>query len=94
LHHSSLSGGGSESSTLRDDYIAAYGPGGVVLTTFTVSDLHTAAWGDTVLLSGVVELQGAHGDQRFEHRSRFLDVYRQRNRAWQLVASSVTDIVR
>ncbi len=78
----------------RDEYLAAYGPGGVALTTFEVSDLHTEAWDDTVLVSGIAELQGAYQDQQFEHRSRFLDVYRQQNGAWQLVASSVTDIVK
>ena len=77
----------------RDDYLAAYGPGGVALTSFEASDLHTAAWGDTVLVSGIVELRGAYRDQEFEHRSRFLDVYRRRNRDWELVASSVTDVV-
>ncbi len=77
----------------REEYLAAYGPGGVSLTRFEVSDLHTVAWIDTVLVSGIVELRGAYQDQQFEHRSRFLDVYRQRDWAWQLVASSVTDIV-
>jgi ketosteroid isomerase-like protein len=77
----------------RDEYLAAYGPGGVALTTFEVSDLHTVAWADTVLVSGEVELRGAYQGQQFEHRSRFLDVYRQQDGAWRLVASSVTDIV-
>ena len=77
----------------RDEYLAAYGPGGVELTGFEVSDLHTEIWNNTVLVSGIVELRGAWKDQQFEHRSRFLDVYRHRNQAWQLVASSVTDIV-
>jgi len=77
----------------RDEYLAAYGSGGVALTAFDVSELHTEGWSDTVLVSGIAELRGAYHDQQFEHRSRFLDVYRQRNRAWQLVASSVTDIV-
>ena len=77
----------------RDEYLAAYGPGGVSLTAFEVSELHTAAWSDTVLVSGIVELRGAYQDHEFEHRSRFLDVYRRRDRDWQLVASSVTDMV-
>jgi hypothetical protein len=77
----------------REEYLAAYGPGGVHLTTFEVSELHTEAWNDTVLVSGIVDLQGVYENQEFEHRSRFLDVYRQRGEVWQLVASSVTDIV-
>ena len=76
----------------REEYLAAYGPGGVALTTFDVSDLHTRAWSDTVLVSGIVVLRGAYGEHRFEHRSRFLDVYRLRDEVWQIVASSVTDI--
>ena len=77
----------------RDEYLAAYGPGGVALTVFEVSDLHIEGWSGTVLVSGIAELRGSYHDQQFEHRLRFLDVYRQRNRTWQLVASSVTDIV-
>jgi hypothetical protein len=77
----------------RDEYLAAYGPGGVALTELEVSDLHTEAWTGTVLVSGIVKLHGSDQDQRFEHRSRFLDVDRQHGDAWQLAASSVTDIV-
>ena len=65
----------------------------MTLTTFEVSDLHTEAWIDTVLVTGIVELRGAYQDQQFDHHSRFLDVYRQQDGVWQLVASNVTDIV-
>ena len=77
----------------RDEYLVAYGRDGVTLTTFEVSDLHTESWAETVLVSGQVDLRGAYQDQQFEHRSRFLDVYRRRDGSWELVASSVTDIV-
>lgn len=77
----------------REEYLAAYGPGGVALSRFDVIELDTTAWTDTVLVSGVVELRGAYQGQQFEHRSRFLDVYRLREKTWRLVASSVTDIV-
>jgi hypothetical protein len=77
----------------REQYLAAYGPGGVTLATFDVSDLETTAWTETVLVTGVALIRGAYQDQRFEHRLRFLDAYRERNGAWQLVASSATDIV-
>lgn len=76
----------------RDEYLVAYGHDGVTLTTFEVSDLHTESWADTVLVSGLVDLRGAYQGQQFEHRSRFLDVYRHRDGIWELVASSVTDI--
>ena len=77
----------------RAQYLAAYGPGGVSLETFDVSELDTTAWTDTVLVTGVALIRGAYQDQRFEHRLRFLDAYRHRDGAWQLVASSATDIV-
>jgi ketosteroid isomerase-like protein len=76
----------------REQYLAAYGPGGVALETFDVSDLQTTAWTDTVLVTGVALIRGAYQDQRFEHRLRFLDAYRHRDGAWQLVASSATDV--
>jgi ketosteroid isomerase-like protein len=90
-YHGSDAGGRAHG---RDEFLAAYGHGGVTLTTFEVSDINTVAWTDTVLVSGIVELRGAYEDQQFEHRSRFLDVYRQQDGTWQLVASSVTDIAR
>ena len=77
----------------RDQYLAAYGPGSVRLEALDVSEVQTTAWTDTVLVTGVALIRGSFLDQRFEHRLRFLDVYRRRNGAWQVVASSVTDIV-
>jgi hypothetical protein len=77
----------------RAQYLAAYGPGGVTLETFDVSELDTTAWTDTVLVTGIALIRGAYQDQRFEHRLRFLDAYRHRDGAWQLVASSATDVV-
>jgi hypothetical protein len=77
----------------RDLYLAAYGPGGVTLEVFDVSDIQTKEWTDTVVITGLALLRGDYQGQRFEHRSRFLDVYRFRNGAWQVVASSVTDLV-
>jgi hypothetical protein len=77
----------------RAQYLAAYGSGGVNLDTLEVSELETMAWTDTVLVTGVALIRGAFLDQRFEHRLRFLDAYRHRSGSWQVVASSVTDIV-
>jgi hypothetical protein len=76
----------------RAEYLAAYGPGGVELKVFEVSDLETQAWPGTVLVSGIVELRGSYREKPFEHRSRFLDVYRRLDASWMLVASSVTDL--
>jgi len=77
----------------REDYLSAYGPGGVSLEVFEVSDTETIAWADTVLVSGIALLRGAYQSETFEHRARFLDVYRHQKGCWKLVASSVTDVV-
>lgn len=77
----------------REEYLAAYGPGGVQLETFEAADLETKAWSDTVLVTGTALIRGAYQEQEFEHSARFLDVYRFRDGAWKLVASSVTDTV-
>ena len=77
----------------REEYLAAYGPGGVALAAFDVSEIQTKAWSDTVLVTGIAVIRGAYQGQLFEHRARFLDVYRQQDDGWRLVASSVTDVV-
>jgi len=53
----------------RDDFIAAYGPGGATLSKFDTSKLRTSAWADTVLIRGIVDLRGAYQGQEFAHRS-------------------------
>ena len=78
----------------RGQYLAAYGPGGVHLETFDVSDIQTTAWADTVLVSGVALIRGTYQYQSFEHSLRFLDAYRHRDGEWHLVASSATDIAQ
>jgi ketosteroid isomerase-like protein len=77
----------------REEYLAAYGPGGVALEVLEVSDTETRAWADTVLVTGLVLIRGIYQDQSFEHRARFLDVYRHQENGWRLAASSVTDAV-
>ncbi len=77
----------------RDLMISAYGPGGVKLEIFEVSEVETTGWESTVLVSGIAWIRGTYGDIEFEHRLRFLDVYAHREASWRLVASQVTDIV-
>lgn len=77
----------------RDGMLAAYGPGGVKLAAFEVSEVQTRSWAGTVLVTGVGWLQGSYGSEDFEHNLRFLDVYADRGSSWKLVASHVTDIV-
>lgn len=76
----------------REGFLEAYGPGGVELDVFDVSDVETVAWSDAVLVRGTAEIQGRYGPHEFEHRLRFLDVYRRGDAGWQLLASHVCDI--
>lgn len=75
----------------RSAMLQAYGPGGVTLHTFDVSDVTVRSWPGTALVAGTTCLQGTYGSHVFEHDARFLDVYAKRGGRWQLVASHVTD---
>jgi len=77
----------------RDLMLTAYGPGGVMLETFEVSEVRTRSWANTVLVTGISWLRGSYDGQDVEHHSRFLDVYAHRESSWKLVASHITDIV-
>jgi hypothetical protein len=76
----------------KQQMIAAYGPGGVKLEAFDVSEVRTKSWSGTVLVQGVAFIRGRYGDDEFQHDLRFLDVYTLREADWLLVASHVTDI--
>ena len=76
----------------KQQMIGAYGPGGVKLEAFDVSEVRTKAWNGTVLVLGVAFISGWAGDQEFQHDLRFLDVYASREAGWQIVASHVTDL--
>lgn len=78
----------------RGQMLSAYGPGGVKLETFEVSEVETKSWADTVLVTGVGRIQGRFGKTGFEHHLRFLDLYARRGSSWKLVASHVADIAR
>ena len=76
----------------RDEYLQAYGPGGVKLDLFDVIEIETTAWADTVLVGGEARIRGLFGEFEFEHHLRFLDIYARRSTEWQLVASHICDI--
>jgi hypothetical protein len=76
----------------KEQMIAAYGPGGVELEVFDVSEVRARSLTDTILLRGIAHIRGRYGDEEFEHELRFLDVYALRETGWQLVASHVTDL--
>jgi hypothetical protein len=77
----------------RDQMVAAYGPGGVVLELFEVDRVEARGWSDTALVEGVARISGGWQDQTFAHTLRFLDVFARRENRWVLVASQSTDIV-
>ena len=77
----------------REQFLEAYGPGGVELDAIEARDVDTNGWADTVLVTGAAVIRGRWGEQEFEHDLRFLDVYARRENTWRLVASLVCDIV-
>ena len=77
----------------RDVMLAAYGPGGVRLDVFEISEMRTRSWSDTVLLTGLARIHGYYEGIEFDHTLRFLDVYARRGGSWWLAASNATDVV-
>ncbi len=71
--------------------VKSYGPGGVTLDVFEVSEVEAKYLGSTALVSGVAVIRGSYAGEAFEHDMRFLDVYVHRDRSWQLIASQITD---
>ena len=74
----------------RHGMITAYGPGGVQLDVFEVSEVRTREWPHTVLVTGTGRIHGFYQGVEFDHRLRFLDVYAHREGAWRLAASHAT----
>lgn len=64
--------------------------GGVRVTTLLQSDLRVQVLGDAGLVAGINVLRGQQGQEHFDLRLRFLDVYAWRDGRWQLVASQDT----
>lgn len=77
----------------RDQFLEAYGPGGVSLDEFEADEVETTSWSDTVLVRGSASIRGRYGEFDFDHTLRFLDVYARRDSGWQLIASHVCDIL-
>jgi len=78
----------------REQMISAYGPGGVHLEKFTAFDIAVRSWENTVIISGNTEIRGSWEEHKFEHHSRFMDVYGCRESEWKLTASQITDHVK
>lgn len=78
----------------REGVLRAYAEGRVRVTTLGQSDLRARVVGETGLITGVSEFQGHQGEERFDFRLRFLDIYAWRDARWQLIASQDTRLPR
>jgi hypothetical protein len=78
----------------RAGVLRAYTDGRLLVTALGQTDMHARAIGEVGLVIGVSEYQGRQGDERFDFRLRFLDVYAWRDARWQLIASQDTRLPR
>jgi ketosteroid isomerase-like protein len=78
----------------RSGVLQAYAEGGVRVTVLGQSDLRVRVIGEVGLVAGVSTLQGRQGEEPFDLRLRFLDVYAWRDGRWQLIASQDTNLPR
>lgn len=78
----------------RPSVMRAYASGGVRVTALEQSELRVRIIGEVGLVAGVSEFQGTQGEEHFDFRLRFLDVYAWRDGRWQLVASQDTRLPR
>jgi hypothetical protein len=78
----------------RSSVLQAYANGRVRVTILEQSDLRARLMGEVGLVAGVSKLQGSQGEEFFDLRLRFLDVYAWRDDRWQLVASQDTYLSR
>jgi hypothetical protein len=74
--------------------LRAYADGRVRVSTLGQTELSARVVGEVGLVTGVSEFQGRQGDELFDFRLRFLDVYAWRDGRWQLVASQDTRLPR
>jgi ketosteroid isomerase-like protein len=78
----------------RSGVVQAYAEGGVRVMVLGQSDLRVRVIGEVGLVAGVSTLQGRQGEEPFDLRLRFLDVYAWRDGRWQLIASQDTNLPR
>jgi len=78
----------------RAGVVQAYAEGGVRITALGQSDLSARVIGEVGLVAGVSVFQGRQGEEPFDLRLRFLDVYAWRDGRWQLIASQDTHLPR
>jgi hypothetical protein len=72
--------------------LKAYQPGAVKLDRYNAEETEIRVVGDVGIITGVGDIHGVFGDDEFEHRLRFLDLYIRRGDGWQLYLSQVTPL--
>jgi len=65
-------------------------PGGTAMKFYT-EDVRSRAYGDTVILVGLVVSEWKQNDKTMAERSRYTDTYVKRNGRWQVVASHLSN---
>ncbi len=78
----------------RAGILHAYTDGRVRVATLGQSELSARVVGEVGLVTGVSAFRGKQGDEPFDFRLRFLDVYAWRDSRWQLIASQDTRLPR
>jgi len=78
----------------RAGVLRAYTDGRVLITALGQSGMRARVVGEVGLVTGVSEYRGRQGDEPFDFRLRFLDVYAWRDERWQLIASQDTRLPR
>lgn len=78
----------------RAGVLRAYTYGRVQVATLGQSELSARVVGEVGLVTGVSDFRGKQGDEPFDFRLRFLDVYAWRDSRWQLIASQDTRLPR
>jgi hypothetical protein len=74
--------------------LSAYSEGRVRISALRQSELRAKVVGEVGWVAGISALAGWQGEEEFEFRLRFLDVYLQRDGRWQLLASQDTRLPR
>ena len=78
----------------RAGVLSAYSEGRVRISALRQSELRAKVVGEVGWVAGISALAGWQGEEEFEFRLRFLDVYLQRDGRWQLLASQDTRLPR
>jgi len=76
----------------REAILNVYGNSLLQLEKYDVHDIRVEVIGEVGIISGQGYIRGKYDDALFEHRVRFLDIYRFRESHWQLYLTQITEI--